>query len=87
MSNSHVRSEGLDHLLLLLASHAEAWPELWETSPSLLGYLARQGAWHLARVGRVPEAVNFLQRLLAFEGRAGLLSLEQTSASLPRRWY
>ena len=81
MSNAHVRSEGLEHLLLLLASHAEAWPELWETSPSLLGYLARQGAWHLARVGRVPEAVAFLDRLLAFEGRAWLLTLEQTATA------
>lgn len=78
---TQLRRESLERLLLLLAAHAEAWPVLWEESPALLGYLARHGAWHLARVGRVPEAVSFLARLAAFPEREHLLYPEQEHAA------
>jgi hypothetical protein len=79
---THLRRESLERVLLLLAEHADAWPALWEQHPALLSYLARHGAWHLARVGRVPEAIAFLGRLLAFEAREALLTPSQQSATL-----
>jgi hypothetical protein len=80
---THLRDKSLERLLTYLAAHAESWPTLWEHEPALLGYLARHGAWHLTRVGRVPAAVAFLDRLLAFERREALLTpSEQTAAVL-----
>ncbi len=76
------RHESTEHLFLLLAQDAEAWPGLFEQAPELLGYLARHGSWHLARVGRVPEAIAFLGRLLSFEARESLLTPSQQSAAL-----
>lgn len=79
---THLRRESLERVLLLLAEHADAWPALWEQHPALLSYLARHGAWHLTRVGRVPEAIAFLGRLLAFEAREALITPSQQSAAL-----
>ncbi|MEN9797311.1 MAG: hypothetical protein RL653_1007 [Pseudomonadota bacterium] len=78
----HLRFSSLEALLLRLAEDATAWPELLAHSPALLGYLARHGAWHLARVGRIPSTIEFLGRLLAFEERGVLMSVQQQTAAL-----
>ena len=77
-----VRVSSLDRLISLLAAHAEAWFSLWESCPPLLGYLARNGAWHLVRAGRCADAVAFLGRLRGFDGREEVVSPQEENAAL-----
>ena len=79
---TRLRPESLDTIVSLLARHAAAWPELVESHPDLVGYFARQGAWHLVREGKLPQAIDLLGRLLAFDERGHFVSPSQQNVAL-----
>jgi hypothetical protein len=79
---TRLRPESLDAIVSLLARRAAAWPELAESHPELVGYFARQGAWHLVRAGKLPEAIDLLGRLLAFDERGHFVTPRQQTVAL-----